>query len=95
MKAADADRWTILKHLRENYEVLCKVCGVHSEEAQEAQEAKDIYKKVMSQPLEECQADIESFYSDMYSAVEGEIHTYYASDPEFIRMIEKMILEED
>lgn len=92
MKLTDTDQEIIRKHFRENYEGTCEVCGSNSEEAREA---KALYEKVLSQPMVECQSDIESFYAEMSDAVGGQIHNYYASDPELIRMIEKNLMKEE
>ena len=88
MKITEADRKIIMKHFKENYDCICEVCGDNSEEAKDE---KELYEKICSHPLKECQDEIEAFYAEMHGMVEGEIHKSYGSDPELIRMIERFI----
>lgn len=60
------ERSIILKHLQEQYEGTCELCGKDSEEAGEA---KAVYKKVLSKPLKDCWSDIENFYSEVMDAI--------------------------
>lgn len=92
MKLTDLNRDIILKHFREDYEGTCEMCGDDSEEANEA---KKQYKKVFSHSLEECWPEIKDFYLLMYEAVGGGIRKYYATEPDVIEMIEKVMEVEE
>lgn len=89
---SEADREIVLKHLREQYESNCELCGKASEEAEEA---KDLYKKVLAGTIAECQDDIIGYYREMYEAVavHGGIYKCYKSMPDLIEMIDKIIEE--
>lgn len=87
-KLQESDREIILRHLKEQYEASCELCGVHSEEAAEA---RAFYKKVLSRPLEECKDDIFNFYDELADAVKGRVNECYRSDPSLVEMIQKLI----
>lgn len=78
------DRSVILKHLREQYQGTCEVCGKDSEEAEDA---KAVYRKVISGPLKDCWDDIENFYSEMLDAVRIGMDP----DDDMAKMIKKVL----
>lgn len=78
------DRSVILKHLREQYQGTCEVCGKDSEESEEA---KAVYRKVISGPLKDCWYDIENFYSEMLDAVRIGMDP----DDDMAKMIKKVL----
>lgn len=78
------ERNIVLKHFREQYEAICDICGKDSEEAEES---KAIYKKVLSEPLENCWDDIECFYGEMLDTVRVGIDV----DNDMVQMIKKVL----
>lgn len=64
----------IIKNIKECYESALDLCGENDEITNEA---KQLYEKVSTRPLIECEKDIEKHFELVYESVEGEIEKYY------------------
>lgn len=87
-KPKESEKDKIVNELYDFYLTVLDNCGNDTE----AQEAFNLYMKVKNNPIHKCKSDIQSFFTDCYYAVKGNIEQYYKDSPQLIELIRLTII---
>lgn len=82
----------ILKLAKEGYDAVLELMDYdHADD--EVIEARQLYKRILGQPVSECEDEITGYLCEMYYAVDGEPDRYYGADCEETKLLRALMLK--